>query len=150
MPNLYPTETITPSQEITEATQSEVKFGRSWKFDFSSGEFVTTPTGKIAQSTEIEAWLEWCQKSVNTDRYRSLVYSRQYGQEYEDLIGRHLTRAGNESEIKRITTECLMIDPRTAGVENFSFKWDGDAVYFTCDVISVRGETGQISGVVRI
>ncbi len=150
MPNLYPTETIEPTQEITEATQSEVKFGRSWKFDFSSGEFVTTPTGKIAQSTEVEAWLEWCQKALQTARYRYLAYGRNYGQEFDDLIGRHLTRAGNESEIKRIVTECLMVDPRSASVENFTFTWEGDTVKFTCEVSSVRGESGTVNGSVVI
>ncbi|HOV80184.1 MAG TPA: DUF2634 domain-containing protein, partial [Bacillota bacterium] len=129
---------------------NQVKFGRSWRFDFDAGEFVMTPTGRVAEIRDTDAWLEWCKKALQTARYRYLVYSRNYGQEFDDLIGRHLTRAGNESEIKRIVTECLMVDPRTAAVENFTFRWEGDQCYFTCEVSNVRGETGTVSGSVVI
>lgn len=150
MPNLYPTEEVTATSEVTEVSASEVQFGRSWKFDFDAGEFVLTPTGKVQETEDVDAWLEWCQKALQTARYRYLAYGRNYGQEFDDLIGRHLTRAGNESEIKRIVTECLMVDPRTASVENFTFTWEGDVVKFTCEVSNVRGETGTISGEVVI
>lgn len=149
MPNIFPTVQTEPIQ-MNDKSEAQVEFGRSVKFDFRTGEFIMTPTGKIAQSSDTEAWLEWCQKALNTERYRYLVYSRNYGQEYEDIIGRHLTRAGNESEIIRMTTECLLVDPRTANVQNFTFEWKDDGVYFTCEVISVRGETGEINGEVRM
>jgi hypothetical protein len=148
MPNLFPIETVTATPEETQASQ--VKFGRSWRFDFDAGEFAMTPTGGIAESRGTDAWLEWCKKALMTARYRYLVYSRAYGQEFDDLISRHLTRAGNESEIKRIATECLMVDPRTAAVENFTFEWEGDAVYFTCEVSNVLDESGTVGGSVVI
>lgn len=150
MPNLFPTEEVTATPEVTEIPANQVQFGRSWKFDFEAGEFVLTPTGKVQETEDVDAWLEWCKKALQTARYRYLAYSRNYGQEFEDLIGRHLTRAGNESEIKRIVTECLMVDPRTAAVENFTFTWEGDQCYFTCEVSNVRGETGTVSGSVVI
>jgi hypothetical protein len=111
---------------------------------------VLTPTGKVAESTGADAWLEWCQKALLTERYRYLAYSRQYGQEFDDLMARHLSRAANESEIQRITRETLMVDPRTASVDRFTFRWEGDAVYFTCVVTNVRGERGTVTGMVVI
>lgn len=143
MPNLFPTET---SAALPESKTSRVQFGKSWTFDFAAGDFNLTPTGKVAGSTEEEAWLEWCRKTLMTARYWFLIYSRNYGQEFDDLISRHLTRAGNESEIKRIATETLKVDPRTKAVENFTFTWEGDQCYFTCEVSNVRGETANISG----
>ncbi|WP_231967697.1 DUF2634 domain-containing protein [Thermanaeromonas toyohensis] len=130
--------------------KTAVRFGRSFKFDFEAGEFVLTPNGKVTETQDVEAWLEWCSKALRTARYKYLVYSRNYGQEYEELIGKGLTRAAIESEIKRITEETLKVDPRTAGVKNFTFTWDNGAVYFTCEVSNVRGEIGQISGSVVI
>jgi len=150
MPNLFPTEEITATPEMIEASVSPVQFRRSWKFDFDAGEFVLTPTGKMQETEGADAWLEWCCKALMTARYRYLVYSRNYGQEFEDLIGRGLTREVIESEIKRIATECLMVDPRTAAVENFSFEWEGDTCRFTCEVSNVRGETGTVNGSVVI
>lgn len=90
-----------------------------------------TPTGGVAQTPGMEAWLEWCRKAVRTARYRYMAYTRDYGQEFDDLIARHLSRAGNEAEIKRMATEALMVDPRTAKVSDFSFEWRNDVVYFT-------------------
>lgn len=148
MPNLYPTDTATTT-ELAETT-AEVTFGKSWRFDFDKGDFVQTPTGKVATSEDEDAWLEWCQKAILTDRYRYLIYGRNHGQEFEDLIRRNLNRVGNESEIKRIITECLMVDPRTASVDNFTFIWDGDRCFFTCQVTSIRETAGTISGEVAI
>lgn len=145
MPNLFPTETVTATPELPETQAGQVQFGRSWRFDFDAGEFVLTPTGRVAETQDTDSWLEWCKKALQTARYRYLVYSRNYGQEFDNLIGRHLTRAGNESEIKRIVTECLMVDHRTARVENFTFTWEDDQCFFTCEVSNVRGETGTIS-----
>lgn len=149
MPNLFPTEGIQTQPETVE-TASEVSFGKSWQFDFDKGEFVLTPAGKVAETSDVDAWLEWCRKALQTARYRYLVYSRNYGQEFDALISRHLSREGNESEIKRITTETLMIDPRTASVGNFKFSWEGDTVYFSCEVANIRGESGTINGQVVI
>lgn len=146
MPNLYPTEDVAAAPETAEASTSQVQFGRSWKFDFDAGEFVMSPTGKVQETEDVDAWLEWCRKALMTQRYRYPIYSRNYGQEFEELIGRGLTREAIESEIKRMTTECLMVDPRTASVQNFTFHWEGDQCFFTCEVSNVRGETRALSG----
>lgn len=150
MPNLFPVKDVTPLPELNVTPANHIQFGRSWRFDFDNGDFVLTPTGKVAEIQGVDAWLEWCKKALMTARYRFLVYSRNYGQEFDDLISRHLNRAGNESEIKRIATECLMADPRTAAVDNFTFRWDGDQCFFTCKVSNVRGENGNLNGNVVI
>lgn len=144
MPNLFPT----VATEVTPVTgrEAQVQFGKSWKFDFETGEFVMTPTGRVIETSDNEAWLEWCKKAVHTGRYRHLVYSRNYGQELEDLIGKNLTREAKESEIQRMVTECLMTDPRTARVDNFSFRWDNDTVVFGCEIASVRSSSGIVYG----
>lgn len=146
MANLFPIEELTLTNELPETTESEVNFGRSWRFDFGTGDFVMTPTGKVAETDEIDAWVEWCKKALHTGRYRYLVYNRNYGHEFEELIGRGLTKAANESEIKRMATECLMVDPRTAAVENFNFEWQEDQCFFTCMISNVQGETSIING----
>lgn len=146
MPNLFPTGGSAAVLPETQNKANQVKFGKSWRFDFETGDFIMTPTGKTMETREEDAWLEWCQKAVLTERYKYLIYSRQYGQEFTDLIRRNLNRAANESEIKRIVTEALKVDPRTASVDNFTFNWDGDQCFFTCQVKSVRGTSGQITG----
>nr|WP_255570537.1 DUF2634 domain-containing protein [Cohnella sp. CFH 77786] len=134
------------SEDQAAAAGSSVTFGRSWRFDYEAGEFVLTPTGKIAVAEDTEAWLEWCRKALQTERYRYLIYSRDHGQEFDGLIGSGLSRSALESEIRRITTETLMNDPRTAGVEGFVFRWEADQCYFSCTITNVRDEAGVITG----
>ncbi|MBW2672125.1 MAG: DUF2634 domain-containing protein [Deltaproteobacteria bacterium] len=147
MPNLFPTEEAQVAMEETQASQ--VKFGKSWVFDFEKGDFVLSPTGKVVEADGVEAYRQWAHKTMLTPRYRHVIYSRNYGQEFEDLLRRNLTRAGNESEIKRMVTEALMVDPRTASVGDFTFNWREDAVYFTCTVTTAQGEQVQVSGQVQ-
>lgn len=149
MADLFPAQTVQTTPDPADTTpQTTVTFGKSWRFDFEAGEFVLTPTGKVMETADTDAWLEWCTKALATARYQHLVYSRNYGQEFEDLLSRHLNRAANESEIKRIATEALMVDPRTAAVRNFQFTWEEDRCLFSCEVTNVLEETATISGVV--
>ena len=143
MANLLPTEPISGLQ-IDQETSTSVTFGQGWKFDFDSGEFVTTPTGRTAPANETEAYMEWCQKALQTARYRFPIYGRYYGHDLDDIIGRAFPRAVIESEIQRVVTETLKVDPRTSEVINFAFTWEDDRLYFNCDVISVRGDQIQI------
>lgn len=147
MAELFPATPVVAEVIPDETQVSGASFGRSWKFDFEAGEFVLTPTGKIAgAAADAEAWLEWCRKALATERYRHLVYSRLYGHEFESLIGLGLSRAAVESEIARIASETLLADPRTARVGGFTFAWQGDACSFVCSVTSVRDEAGTIEG----
>jgi len=147
MPSLFPTEQVTAAPEETQTSQ--VKYGRSFIFDFEQGDFILSPTGKVVEVDGVEAYRQWAQKTLLTPRYRHPIYSRNYGQEFEDLLRRNLTRAGNESEIKRMVTEALMVDPRTASVGDFTFDWQEDTVYFTCTVTTAQGEQVQVSGQVQ-
>lgn len=144
MANLFPTDL--PVEELTEQKDEGVFFGRSWRFDFDAGEFIMTPTGQVARSEGKEAWVEWCRKALLTERYKHLVYSRNYGQEFEELIRSSLPRSVIEMEIKRIAIETLMSDPRTAKVDRFACEWRGESCYFTCTISNVHDETAEIQG----
>lgn len=141
MHNIFPTES---GAVIPEEEKQQIKFGVGWQFDFSSGEFIQTPTGQIARADKLQAYIQWCEKALRTPRYRYLIYDRYYGGDFEDLIGKGLPRAVIESEIKRITTETLKVDPRTGDVQNFVFSWQDDGVYFTCDVYTVNSEMANV------
>lgn len=123
-------------------------FGRSWRFDFEVGEFVMSPTRKIAVIDEKEAWVIWCEKAIRTPRYHHLIYSRDYGSELTELIGEMNDRALQESEIQRMVTETLLADARTESVSQFLFTWEGEACRFSCQITSVRDETEIIESVV--
>lgn len=148
MANIFPEEVEADwtEDEGEGSTAEEVTFGRSWRFDFDTGDFVMTPTRKVAAADETAAWVMWCQKAIRTPRYRHLIYSREHGEEFDDLIGKGYSWAIQESEIQRMVTEALMVDPRTASVGDFTFEWKDDSCYFTCRISNVRDEEAEVEG----
>ncbi|BFH63899.1 DUF2634 domain-containing protein [Paenibacillus azoreducens] len=148
MANLFPEdiENDWGEEQPEEFTDTQIDFGRSWQFNFKSGDFVMTPTRKVAAADDKAAWVMWCQKAIRTPRYRHLIYSREHGEELDDLIGKGYSQALIESEIQRIVTETLMVDPRTANVDDFTFDWPGDACYFTCRITNARDEEAELEG----
>ncbi|MDU0203828.1 DUF2634 domain-containing protein [Paenibacillus sp. MAH-36] len=153
MPNLFPL-AGTEKSELpllgAGTGRGAVGFGRCPKFDYALGEFVLTQTGRIAECSGTEAWLQWCQKALLTQRYTYLAYSRAYGQEFDDLIARQLSKPANEMEITRITKETLMVDPRTASVGPFTWTWNQSECSFQCQITNVRGDKKNIQGSVVI
>ncbi len=144
MASLLPTDSLTPITEI-ELTSSEIKYGKGWKFDYDKMDFISSPTGKIVPASGLETFMEWCQKSLLTSRYKYMIYTSNYGNEYEDLLGKGYSKTIIESEIKRMTIEALIYDPRTLSVGNFTFSWLEDGVYFMCEIVSTYGESFQVS-----
>ncbi|WP_136604675.1 DUF2634 domain-containing protein [Paenibacillus dokdonensis] len=149
MPNLFPEDASkdwTDENAEEPAIEEEVAFGRSWRFDFELGDFVMTPTRKVANIHDTEAWVMWCQKAIRTPRYRHLIYSRNHGEELDNLIGKGYSRGVIESEIQRIVTETLMVDPRTADVGGFTYNWSGDSCYFSCRITNIQDEEDVLEG----
>ena len=38
-------------------------------FDFDTGDFVTLHDGKLKEASGFEAWVQWCYKTIMTQRY---------------------------------------------------------------------------------
>lgn len=85
-------------------------------------------------------------KAMMTERYYYLIYDSNYGHDLENLIGTGMEKEAIEEEIKRITEETLRQHLETASVGNFTFTWDGEEVYFTCEITNINGYTTEIEG----
>jgi len=70
-----------------------------------------------------EALQQTIYKILNTERYKYVIYSWNYGVEFWDLIGKHPSYA--KSEIERRITDALMQDDRITDVSDFSFEQSG-------------------------
>ena len=68
----------------------------------------------------LEAMKQVIYKILNTERYRYIIYSWDYGIELFDLFGEPVTYV--MSEIKRRITEALVQDDRISSVDEFEFK----------------------------
>lgn len=145
MPDLFPTVGTAEATYIDEVASDTVNYGKTVQFDFEKHEFILSPTGRQKTVISSDAWGEWCVKALCSERYKYLIYSDNYGEEIDTLLGKSYPRKVVESEIRRMVKDCLMVDKRTASVDNFKFTWIDDGIMFSCDVKNTIGETMTIS-----
>lgn len=147
MPNLYP---IFEVPEIVEQQQTEPapKYGKSWLFDFEKGDFVVDGAGRIVIAEGYTAWVQWCVKTVLTQRFAHVIYSFDYGTELEEAL-KQPSRKAVEAELERAITEALLADPRTEMVRDFTFEWEGDIVKVSFTAVPVIGEPARLEVVLN-
>lgn len=133
-PQITVPETAVPSQ--TKATS----YGKELAFDFATGEFILED-GKPKVVEGIEALKIWIEKALRTARYRWPIYSFNYGNELEDIIGLDIPRPVLESEVKRVIREALIYDDRIEDVRDFIIERSGDQLKVTFTVVTVLGDT---------
>ncbi|MCQ2581865.1 MAG: DUF2634 domain-containing protein [Alphaproteobacteria bacterium] len=80
----------------------------------------------VGKCDDLEAMKQAIYKVLNTERYRYLIYSWNYGVELEELFGEPISYC--IPEIERRITEALMQDDRVINVYNFEFDHHGREV----------------------
>lgn len=111
---------------------------REYGIDFETGQL----SGKIVEG--YDALLVWAWLALQTPRYRYYIYSENYGQEYEDLIGKSYSTELTDSELESMTEECLTENPYITGIENFSCVKIEEKVTVTFSLITELGD-GEVS-----
>lgn len=111
-------------------------------FDFDTGDFVTLHDGKLKEAFGFEAWVQWCYKTIMTQRYAHEGYSTDIGVDYESALQAD-SREEAESILQREIEESLMADPseRTLYVGNITFQWEADHCLV---IVQVQGIDGDI------
>ncbi len=75
---------------------------------------------------------------LNTERYKFLIYSWNYGAELEALIGTHPDIVEDEAE--RLISEALLQDGRITAVYDFEFSRNRDTLLVNFKVDSIYGD----------
>ncbi len=147
MPNLYPTFEV---PELVEQQQTEPapKYGKSWLFDFVKGDFVLDGAGRVVEADGHTAWMQWCIKTILTQRFAHVIYSFDYGTELEEAL-KQPSRKAVEAELERAITEALIVDPRTEMVRDFAFDWQGDQVKVSFTAVPVIGDPERLEVVLN-
>lgn len=101
--------------ELRPQTSETPKLGKSFLFDFTTGDFVIKD-GRLVRVEDIDALKVWITKIIKTERFRFRIYERsdkdEYGVTIEDLIvGHDYPPAFIESELKREVTAALTRHP---------------------------------------
>lgn len=104
---------------------------RTYAIDVENGRIRGTVDG-------IDAIKQAIYLALNTERYRYLIYSWDYGAELSGFIGQ--PREYALSEIKRCISEALLQDERIIGVDNFEFESGKKTVHVIFTVHTIFGE----------
>lgn len=116
--------------DTTIQTEQE-KIPKEYEIDFKTGQL----TGMTVEGLEaIKIWI-WI--TLQTPRYRHYIYSWDYGNEFEDLIGQGYTPEYIEAEAKRMTEDCLLINKNIQSISGFSVGMEGNelTVSFTANTL---------------
>lgn len=125
MANLFPVgyenEVIT-SEDLKR--KSVIGYRNGVAFSEKTGDFIRDGKNKILDSTGVESWRSWCINCIQTERYKHLAYSTDFGIEIDTAL-RASSREEAESILTREVTEALLADPygRTAYIDEIEFDW---------------------------
>lgn len=112
-------------------TEQSAQPSRTYRIDFDKGRAAGYADG-------IEAVKQAIILVLNTDRFRHLIFSWNYGSELKSVMGTEKDLA--QSEIKRLVSEALLQDDRITAVDSFEFS------YPLNDTIAVRFAVTTVFG----
>lgn len=113
MSGLLPTEMNVAEYDFQSAFEYETQPDFTYKWNTSKN----TVSGYV---DGIDAYAQAVYKLLNTERYKYLIYSYNYGIELEYLFGQPIPLV--IPELERVITEAVMQDDRTESVSDFKFE----------------------------
>lgn len=123
-----------PFAESEEEAEESLYIPREYGIDFETGQL----SGKVVEG--YDALLVWAWLALQIARYRYYIYSDGYGQEYENLVGKTYSVELTDSELERMTEECLTKNPYIMGIENFSCTKNDEKITLTFSLITELGD----------
>lgn len=136
--SIFPEDTghavLTPSG----SSDSALPLAKEYAWDYDNNDFLLID-GKHVIVTGKEAVKVWIWHVFQTERYKYLAYSWNYGHEFFDILGKGLSRGGVISEIERGVKEALLINPYISDVKDIDITLE-DTVQVQATVNTVYGE----------
>lgn len=121
---------------ISSSEENVLPLFKEYAWDLKENKFIYED-GKIKVLEGKEALKIWIYKALNTPRFRYLAYSWDYGHEFENLIGKGLSKEALKSEAKRYLKECLLVNPYIIDVADVNVILDGIRVNIDATVDTV-------------
>lgn len=121
---------------------NELPVFKEYAWDFENDKFIYDNNGNHVVVTENEALKVWIYKALKTERFDYIAYSWQYGIELKPFIGKVMSVQERYSELKRVITECLMVNPYIVSIDSFSFDTDKhqETVKVSIELTTIYGE----------
>lgn len=118
---------------------------KEYEIDYKTGQL----TGGTVEG--LEAIKVWIWLVLQTPRYRYYIYTWDYGNEFEDLIGQGYSEEYIETEAQRMTEDCLLVNENIQSITGFSVNMENEqlTISFTANTIygTIRFDDEKITRV---
>lgn len=121
---------VTASLEAN-VTASETSPGLTYRMDWEQKRI----SGRV---DGLEAVKQAALKVLQTSRYEHLIYSPDYGTEWNLVLGQDRLLA--RPELRRLVSEALLQDERIQELRDVEIVWNGDTVSFSCTAVTIYGD----------
>lgn len=126
----------------TEDNTDELPMFHEYAWDFGQDKFRYDGNGNHILLSGNDALEVWIYKALKTERFSYLAYSWGYGIELKPFVGKVMSVQERYSELKRVITECLMVNPYIVSLDKFDFAQskNGETVTLTIQLTTIYGE----------
>lgn len=121
-------------RSVEEQDIAAPKIYKEYEFNFETGQL----TGKILEGKE--ALKMWIYKTLLTKRYKHIIYSWDYGQDLEEIIGQGYEKGLIRSEVERRIKDCLLINDKITACTHFNIQLINDQLNVDFKVNTIYGE----------
>ena len=105
---------------VRDSATVDLPLFQEYAWDFERDCFLYDVNGRHILLTGNPALEVWIYKALKTERFEYLAYSWQYGIELKPFIGKVMGVQERYSELRRVITECLMVNPYIRSIDSFS------------------------------
>ena len=105
---------------MRDAATVDLPLFQEYAWDFERDCFLYDVNGRHILLSGNPALEVWIYKALKTERFEYLAYSWQYGIELKPFIGKVMGVQERYSELQRVITECLMVNPYVRSIDSFS------------------------------
>lgn len=120
------------------ATKTELPMYREIAWDFENNRPIYKNGNPVILEGK-DAVSVWVWNALHTERFRYEIFTWDYGNEADSLVGQNFSDELKQSEAARYVRECLMVNPYITDVNNI-------AVVFTDGLLSITGTLTTIYG----
>lgn len=127
------------SASVSESDTHALPLAREVRWDFAKDEPVWYG-GNPAEVTGAEAVLVWAWNAVNTSRYLHDVFTHDYGQDLQGLVGEAYGADIRQSEAIRCIREALEINPYIKTVHQIDVQFERSLLHLSFKAKTIYGE----------
>lgn len=112
-----------------------------WDFISDTPVFKNKNPVIISENEAIKVWI-W--NALKTARKRFVIFTHDYGNDFEELIGQPYSESIKQMEAKRYLEECLLINPYIQSVNNVDVSFQDDKLTISFSVTTLYGSIEMV------